>query len=64
MVDSQNASEWKVEAIYGDKKDQLSASEYHEDTVLRGKPSTAYGVFRCCNVNDSRDLAVIRVIMQ
>ncbi|KAL4948728.1 hypothetical protein BDW69DRAFT_203362 [Aspergillus filifer] len=57
-------SAWKVEAIYGDKNDQFKAVEYHQDRVLRGKPSAAYGVFRCRNIRDLDDVAVIKVIMQ
>ena len=61
---STDTSGWRLETKYNDKNDQLTAEDYNIDAVNYGKPSAAYGTFRCRNVKNLDDIAVLKVIMQ
>jgi hypothetical protein len=50
--------------LIGNKNNQLSAYEYHEDEILQGSLSGAYDTFFCHNKHNPRDNAVMKVIMQ
>ncbi|KAL3492840.1 hypothetical protein BJX62DRAFT_235782 [Aspergillus germanicus] len=62
--ESDSISAWILESVIGDKNNQLSAYEYHEDEILQESLSGAYGTFFCHNKHKPRDNAVMKVIMQ
>ncbi|KAL5336943.1 hypothetical protein BJX70DRAFT_371104 [Aspergillus crustosus] len=57
-------SAWKVEAILGDKNDQLTAWQYHEPNILQERSGGAYGTLLCRNLHKISDIAVLKVVMQ
>ncbi len=61
---STDTSGWRLETKYNDKNDQLTAEDYNIDAVNYRKPSAAYGTFRCRNVKNDGDIAVLKIIMQ
>ncbi|RDW79216.1 uncharacterized protein DSM5745_06068 [Aspergillus mulundensis] len=67
LGNSDQPSTWRLVERLGDKNDQLSAEEHNvasESNISYGKPSAAYGAFRCQNTSDPDDVAFMKIIMQ
>ncbi|KAL4965809.1 uncharacterized protein BDV14DRAFT_199583 [Aspergillus stella-maris] len=70
LVELRNSKQpptWQLVEKLGDKNTQLSAEEYNVARVSStdyGKPSAAYGAFRCQNTGDPDDVAFMKIIMQ
>ncbi|KAL4806634.1 hypothetical protein BDV18DRAFT_159805 [Aspergillus unguis] len=67
LRNSEKPSTWQLVEKLGDKNTQLSAEEYNvsnESNTDYGKPSAAYGAFRCQNTSDPDDVAFMKIIMQ
>ncbi|KAL2821618.1 hypothetical protein BJX63DRAFT_378706 [Aspergillus granulosus] len=52
--------QWTLDSKLSEKNSQWSAKEYH----MNPPPGAAYGTFMCHNVDDAKDVTILRVLMQ
>lgn len=67
IIEFSNTTEstgWMLEAKYAEHSSQFTAAEHFEYEGMKGKPSAAYGSFRCRNVYRPEDVAVMKIIVQ
>ncbi|KAL4809626.1 hypothetical protein BDV18DRAFT_157375 [Aspergillus unguis] len=57
-------SSWELMSILSDKNNQLTAAEFNEPGPRQGNAGGAFGIFRCRNIHEPSDVAVMEVFIQ